>query len=134
MAARKSIPTNSRDNRDTYWQFQGPILGLISLILVAGGIVLQFLVILSGAISGSPESQIYFLQTSTNGISPQPRNPSRWTFFSVCGVDANGHNTDCGAIVPALPFDPPHRDNFGTSTGVPAAFLGYVYPKLPLFT
>jgi len=101
-----------------------PILGAISLVLLAGGIVLQFFVILSGAVSGTPENQIYFLQTSTNGITPQPRNPSRWTFFSVCGVDSNGHNTDCGAVIPALPFDPPHRDNFGTLTGVPAAFLG----------
>jgi len=101
-----------------------PILGLVSLILLAGGIVLQFLVILSGAIAGNPESQIYFLQASTNGISPQPRNPSRWTFFSVCGVDSHGRNTDCGSVIPALPFDPPHRDNFGTTNGVPAAFIG----------
>jgi len=101
-----------------------PILGLISLILLAGGIVLQFLVILSGAVSGSPENQIYFLQASTNGISPQPRNPSRWTFFAICGVDSNGHNSNCGSVVPALPFDPPARSNFGTTNGVPAQFIG----------
>jgi len=101
-----------------------PILGLVSLLLLAGGIVLQFLVILSGAIAGNPESQIYFLQASTNGISPQPRNPSRWTFFSVCGVDSHGRNANCGSIIPALPFDPPQRHNFGTTKGVPAAFIG----------
>jgi hypothetical protein len=101
-----------------------PILGLISLILLAGGIVLQFLVILSGAVSGSPENQIYFLQSTTNGITPQPRNPSRWTFFAICGVDGNGHNTNCGNVVPALPFDPPNRNNFDTTNGVPAQFIG----------
>jgi SUR7/PalI family len=26
--------------------------------------------------------------------------------------------------VPALPFSPPHRDNFGTTTGVPQDFIG----------
>jgi hypothetical protein len=88
--------------------------------------VLQFLVILSGAVGGSPENQIYFLQAATTGISPQPRDPSRWTFFSICGVDSNGHNTNCGAIVPALPFDPPRRNNFDTTAGVPDAFIGYV--------
>lgn len=33
-------------------------------------------------------------------------------------------NTDCGAVVPALPFDPPHRDDFDTTVGVPPAFVG----------
>jgi hypothetical protein len=100
------------------------MLGAVSMLLVAGGIVLQFLVILSGAVAGNPEPMIYFLQASTNGISPQPRNPSRWTFFSICGVDSNGRNTNCGSPVPALPFDPTHRDNFGTTKGVPDAFIG----------
>jgi hypothetical protein len=102
----------------------GPILGLISLILVAGGIVLQFLTILSGAVSGRPENEVYFLQSSTNGI-PNARNPTRWAFFALTGVDGNGHNTNYGSPVPALPFDPPR--NFGTSTGVPRQFLKYVH-------
>lgn len=99
-----------------------PILGLISLILLAGGILLQFLVILSGTTESNPENQIWFLQSTTNGISPQPRNPSRWTFFAICGVNANGHNGNCGSVVPALPFDPPR--NFGTQNGVPEQFIG----------
>jgi len=99
-----------------------PILGLISLILLAAGILFQFFVILSGAVNKNPETQIYFLQASTNGI-PQARNPSRWTFFSICGVE-NGRNANCGAIVPALPFDPPRGSNFGTTTGVPGSFVG----------
>ncbi|KAF4309839.1 cortical patch protein [Botryosphaeria dothidea] len=99
-----------------------PILSLAALVLLAGGIVLQFLVVLSGGVSGSPENQIWFLQASTDGVSPGTRNPSRWTFWAVCGRDSNGNNADCGAVVPALPFDPPR--NFGTTTGVPDDFVG----------
>ncbi|KAF2105085.1 cortical patch protein [Rhizodiscina lignyota] len=98
-------------------------LSLVSWILVAGAIVLQFLVILSGGTNGSPEDQIYFLQTSTNGIPGAP-NPARWTFFAICGVNSNGHNTNCRHVVPALPFDPPHHNDFGTTTGVPHQFIG----------
>ncbi|KAL9088341.1 MAG: hypothetical protein Q9165_006266 [Trypethelium subeluteriae] len=100
-----------------------PLLGFTSLILLAGGILLQFLVILSGTTQSNPENQIYFLQTSTNGI-PGARNPSRWTFFSICGVDGNGRNTNCGATVPALPFSPPNPHDFGTAVGVPPDFIG----------
>ncbi|KAI9655719.1 MAG: hypothetical protein M1821_005154 [Bathelium mastoideum] len=100
-----------------------PMIGLASLLLLAGGILLQFLVILSGTTQANPENQIYFLQTSTNGI-PGARNPSRWTFFSICGVDVNGRNTNCGSRVPALPFSPPNTRDFGTTVGVPPEFLG----------
>jgi SUR7/PalI family len=102
----------------------GPILGLSSLIILAGGILLQFLVILSGGVNGNPENQIYFLEVSNIGNIPNVRNPSRWTFFAVCGVDLNGRNANCGAPVPALPFDPPR--NFHTQTNVPQQFIGYV--------
>src|SRR5215469_17784715 len=101
----------------------GPGLAFLSLIFLGGGIVLQFLVVLSGAIETSPENQIYLLQSSTNGI-PNARNPTRWTFFSLCGVDTNNRNTDCGAIVPALPFDPPNPKDFNTTIGIPPRFLG----------
>jgi hypothetical protein len=121
MASRKCFAIV--DRCQTILTMSGPILGLISLLLLAGGIVFQFFIILSGAVSGNPENQIYFLQSTTNGISPQPRNPSRWTFFAICGVE-NGRNANCGSIVPALPFDPPSRSNFGTTNGVPDAFIG----------
>jgi len=98
-----------------------PILGLVALFLLAGGILLQFLTILSGATQGSPEDQFYFLQASTGGI-PNARNPTRWTFFAVCGVDGSGHNANCGAKKAALPFDPPR--NFMTTTNVPQQFIG----------
>ncbi|KAJ9623904.1 Eisosomes component [Taxawa tesnikishii (nom. ined.)] len=98
-----------------------PILGLLALILLAGGILLQFLVILSGAVGGNPENRIWFLQSTTNGITGAP-NPARWTFFSVTGVGADGRNANYGSVKAALPFNPPQ--NFGTTTGVPQAFLG----------
>jgi len=102
----------------------GPILGLSSLIILAGGILLQFLVILSGGVNSNPENQTYFLEASNIGNIPNARNPSRWTFFAICGVDSNGRNANCGAPVPALPFDPPR--NFHTETNMPQQFIGYV--------
>lgn len=97
------------------------MIGLVSLIILAGGILLQFLTILSGGNNSNPLNQFYFLEASTNGI-PNARNPSRWTFFAICGVGANGHNENCGSTVPALPFDPPR--NFGTTENVPEQFIG----------
>jgi hypothetical protein len=94
----------------------------VSLLVLAGGLVLQILTILSGGIDGSPINQFYFLEASNIGNIPGARNPARWTFFAVCGVDSNGRNTNCGSPVPALPFDPPR--NFGTTTGVPSQFIG----------
>ena len=94
-------------------------------MLLAGGIVLQFLVILSG-LNSTPLNQIYFLQADTNAITngnTQFRNPARWTYLDICGVGANGLNADCTSTRPALPFDPVR--NFGTTTGVPDAFVNH---------
>lgn len=97
-------------------------MALASLILLGGGILLQFFTILTGGINSSPLDRFYFLQASTDGIS-NARNPSRWTFFAICGTNpSNGRNADCGSPVPALPFDPPR--NFGTTDGVPEQFVG----------
>lgn len=100
----------------------GPVLSIVSLILVAGGLLLQFFTILSGAVNSTPINLFYFLEVSTGSIS-NARNPSRWTFFAICGADpSSGHNDNCGKVVPALPFDPPR--NFGTQDGVPQQFIG----------
>jgi len=98
-----------------------PLMGLISLVLLAAAIVLEFFIILSGSITSSPEDLVYFLQADTSGIPGAP-NPARWTYWAVCGVDGK-HNANCGAVVPALPFSPANRRNFGTDQGVPDAFL-----------
>jgi hypothetical protein len=77
---------------------------------------------LTGGVNSSPLNKFYFLETSTNGI-PGARNPSRWTFFAICGADpSSGKNANCGNVVPALPFDPPR--NFGTQQGIPQQFIG----------
>ncbi|WPH01221.1 protein sur7 [Acrodontium crateriforme] len=98
-----------------------PLLALISLIILAGGIVLQFFVILSGTKIGTPEDQIYFLQADTSAINGA-MSTSRWTYFSVCGVGANGKNANCSPIKAASPFNP--VQNFGTTDGVPMDFVG----------
>lgn len=100
-----------------------PLFTILSLIFVSGALLLQFFIILSGDTYGNPENRIFFLQSSTNGI-PGQRNPSRWTFFKICGVNDQGRNANCGAAVPALPFSPPSRSNFDTTTGVPDRFIG----------
>jgi len=93
------------------------------MLILAGGLVMQFFVILSGTHIGNPENRVYFLQAATNGVTggnTNLHNPTRWTYFSVCGV-GNGLNYDCGHPTPALPFDPIR--NFGTSQGLPDQFM-----------
>lgn len=100
-----------------------PVLGLIAMIILAGGIVLQFFVILSGAVNTSPVGNTYFLQTTTNGISGSKEfsNPTRWTFLALCGADGS-KNAFCRHTQAALPFDPPR--NFGTENNIPEQFIG----------
>ncbi|KAF2440571.1 SUR7-domain-containing protein [Karstenula rhodostoma CBS 690.94] len=98
-----------------------PILGLVALFLLAGGLLLHWFLVLSGGVNSSPENQFYFLEASTKGIA-NARNPSRWTFWAICGVDGSDHNANCGSPVPALPFDPPR--NFGTQNNIPESFIG----------
>jgi len=98
-----------------------PILGSIALFLLAGGLLLHWFLVLSGGLNSTPENPFSFLQASTSGIS-NARNPSRWTFWAICGADNSGNNANCGSPVPALPFDPPR--NFGTQEKVPESFLG----------
>ncbi|KAF2225336.1 SUR7/PalI family-domain-containing protein [Elsinoe ampelina] len=97
-----------------------PLFGFLGLALLAAGVVLQFFVILSGTSTGTPTDLSYFLQVSTDGVSGA-RNPSRWTYWGICGADGS-RNVDCGALVPAHPFDPPR--NFGTDSGLPEGFIG----------
>lgn len=100
-----------------------PLLGLISLIFVAGAVLLHFFVLLAGAVNGSPVNNIYFLQADTSAITGAPAT-SRWTFWNQDPVDSNGL-TMINGIHPAWPFDP--QTNFGTQTGVPQPFIGTNY-------
>ena len=98
-------------------------MSVVSLIILAGGVLLQLFTILSGGVNSSPINKFYFLEAGDIGSISGARNPSRWTFFAICGAE-NGLNANCGKPVPALPFDPPR--NFGTTQNVPEQFIGYV--------
>jgi len=52
-----------------------PLLAFGSLILVAGGLLFQFLTILTGGVNKAPLTKFYFLEATTGGI-PNARNPS----------------------------------------------------------
>ena len=82
----------------------------------------MFLILLAGAVNHKPVSQFYFLQAHTSGIPGAPTT-SRWTYWNVCPVGANGRN-NCGTVHPAFPLDPPSSRNFGTTTDVPHQFIG----------
>lgn len=97
-------------------------MGLISLVLLAAAILFEFFIILSGSITSSPEDLIYFLQADTSGIPTAP-STARWTYWSICGTDGK-YNVDCGKVTAALPFAPSNKRNFGTTQGVPQAFIG----------
>ena len=94
----------------------GAGLGLASLVLIAGAILLMFFVVLSGVTDSTPLNKIYFLRADTGSISGA-RPISQWTYFYVCGAG----NQDCGKPVPALPFgyawDSAH-------TGAPSDLVG----------
>jgi len=92
------------------------ILSSVSLLLIAGSLVLMFFVILSGLKHSTPLDKTYFLRVDTSSI-PGARAVSQWTYFYVCGDG----NTDCGAAVPALPVGYAWGSE---TTNVPAALLG----------
>ncbi len=94
-------------------------MGTVSLILIAGAIVLQFFVVLSGVTNSTPLNKTYFLQADTSTIAGSGRAVSQWTYFYVCGAG----NQDCGAPVPDLPFG---YAWVGGSAGAPDALVGYV--------
>ena len=98
-----------------------PILAAVAIIILAGGVLLDLLVILSGVSTHTPLSKVYFLQASTGGISGAP-NPARWTYFAICGATSSGgSNAHCGKVGAAIPFDP--IANFGTKNNVPEEFI-----------
>ncbi|KAL6713630.1 Eisosomes component [Lecanora helva] len=96
-----------------------PLLGLVSIILIAGGVLLTLLTLLGGGIDKSPTNKFYFLQASTSPI-PGAAATTRWTFWNACSV-VDGKNS-CPKVHAAYPLDPPR--NFGTEEGVPQQFVG----------
>ncbi|KAK0749253.1 SUR7/PalI family-domain-containing protein [Schizothecium vesticola] len=74
-------------------------LSLISIIFLAGSLVLLWFIILSGITPTTPLSSTYFLRADTSGITGA-RDISQWTYFRICGAS----NLDCGPSAPALAF------------------------------
>ncbi|KAJ5684262.1 uncharacterized protein N7477_000607 [Penicillium maclennaniae] len=96
-------------------------LGLLGLFFMASAILLIFLTLLGGARNSTPLNEIWFLQADTGNIPGAP-SVSRWTFWTVCSVAANGRSV-CGSSHPAFPLDPPRANNFGTTVNVPHQFI-----------
>lgn len=92
------------------------IMGTVSLILIAGALVLMFFVVLSGVKNSTPLNKTYFLRADTSGITGA-RPISQWTYFYVCGDG----NADCGSPVPALPFG---YAWVGGGAGAPPSLVG----------
>lgn len=103
----------------------GGIFGLVSLILVAGGLLFMFFILLAGAVDHGPVNKFYLLQADTRNIPGAPR-VSRWSYWNVCGVE-NGR-TVCGdqsysQVHPAYPLDPASHRTFDTTVNVPENFV-----------
>lgn len=95
-------------------------MGTVSLIFIAGALVLMFFVVLSGVKNTTPLNKTYFLRADTSGITGA-RPISQWTYFYVCGDG----NTNCGSPVPDLPFG---YAWVGGGAGAPSDLLGFVVP------
>ena len=113
------LPSSETTNPCPNPCLSGPILGLVSLVMIAGALLLTLLILIGGGVNKNPTNQFYFLQAATTGI-PGAAATTRWTFWNACSV-TNGRNA-CPKVHPAYPFDPPR--NFGTTTGVPPQFVG----------
>ncbi|GKZ83284.1 hypothetical protein CBS63078_1944 [Aspergillus niger] len=97
-------------------------MGFLGLFFTAGALLLMFLTLLGGARNSRPLNEIFFLQVDTSNIPGAP-SLSRWTFWEICAVTANGKNL-CGSSYPDFPFDPPSHRNFDTTQNIPSAFIG----------
>jgi hypothetical protein len=96
------------------------LFGLFSLILVAGGLLLMFFILLAGVVDSLPVSKWYFLEAATENIPGAPA-VARWTYWNICNGES-GRN-DCGKVHPAFPLDPSSHRNFNTDQNVPEDFI-----------
>ena len=100
----------------------GAPLAVVSIIFIAGAVLLILLTVLGGASDKNPLFKFYFLQADTSGIAGAAP-VSRWTLWNVCSVQA-GKNSCPGAHA-ATPLDPP-KNFVGPDNGIPPQFIGYV--------
>lgn len=94
----------------------GP-LGIASIVLLAGSIVMLLFIILSGVTDTSPLNKTYFLQAETQGITGA-RDVTQWTYFYFCGPN----NQDCGKAHPAPAFGKAWSSD---PSGAPSQLVGH---------
>ncbi|KAG7660623.1 uncharacterized protein J8A68_005889 [[Candida] subhashii] len=83
----------------------------IPLIFLVSSTILLIFTVINGSTTNSPINALYWSETDTSGIAGAPFDKSRWTFYTLCGVQ-NGDNNNCLPMVAAYPYSP--YDNFPT--------------------
>ncbi|KAI1404728.1 SUR7/PalI family-domain-containing protein [Hypoxylon fuscum] len=91
-------------------------LAPLSLIFLAGSLVMLFFVILSAVTNTSPLNQTYFLSAETRGITGA-RSVTQWAYFYICGEG----NVDCSGAWPAPPLGWAWSAN---PSGAPSELIG----------
>ncbi|XXH02632.1 MAP kinase kinase Wis1 [Hypoxylon texense] len=74
-------------------------LAPLSLLFLAGSLVMLWFIILSAVTTTTPLNQTYFLSARTDGITGA-RSVTQWAYFYICGEG----NTDCSRAAPAPPL------------------------------
>ncbi|KAH9211847.1 SUR7/PalI family-domain-containing protein [Leptodontidium sp. 2 PMI_412] len=92
-------------------------LGIVSLVLIGGALVMMFFVVLSGVKDTTPLNKTWFLRADTSSFPGAGRAESYWTFWRICATGGG----QCGSTVPALPFG---YAWVGGSEGVPNGLTG----------
>ena len=95
----------------------GGALGSLSWFLLAGALIMLWLVILSGVRNHTPLNKIWFLRADTSGIRGSTHPVSQWTYFHICGQG----NMNCDKAKAALPLGYAWYEG---SEGAPSALVG----------
>ncbi|KAK6086627.1 SUR7 protein [Seiridium cupressi] len=74
-------------------------LSIVSMLFLAGSIVMMFFVVLAGVSNTTPLNNTYFLSADTSGITGA-RDRTQWTYFYMCSPG----NVDCSGAWPAPAF------------------------------
>jgi hypothetical protein len=99
------------------------MMGSGAVFCTAGSIVMIVITFLGGVSNQHPLNIIFFLEAFTGEIPGAP-TVTRWTFWDICRVDANGKSHCPGRNIPDFPFNPPGEMNFNTTVNVPPGFIG----------
>ncbi|SCW03978.1 LAFE_0H03224g1_1 [Lachancea fermentati] len=99
-------------------RFKKSVSSLFCLFLLGSGL-LSFFVILSGARHSGVLKNFYWLEADTSGFNSAP-DRTKWFNYNWCGSQ-DGVLANCSNNRAAMPFSP--RDNFGSSTQLPGAFM-----------